>query len=66
MTECGNCGTRQGPFERVRFGARKLDRSLIVCAHGSLDKDGHGIGTLACLARRDANDRERWGGRGEG
>lgn len=62
MTTCGNCGTRQGPFERVRFGNRKTGMTLVLCAHGPLDDERiHGTGTLACLARRDAQDRARWG-----
>jgi len=64
MTICGNCGTRQGPFERIRFGTRKTGRVLVLCVHGKLNDDGHGMGTLACLARRDAQDRARWGSAG--
>jgi hypothetical protein len=61
MTSCGNCGTTQGPFERIRFGTHKTGGVIVVCVHGPLNDEGHGTGTLACLARRDRQDRARWG-----
>ena len=63
-TECGNCGSHQGPFERVRVGTRKSYRMIVTCAHGPLVEvkgDLHGAGTLACLARRAKIDIARWG-----
>ena len=66
-TVCGNCGSSQGPFERVHAGTHKSYRLIVVCAAGkpALDKEGqpsyHMAGTLACLARRDKQDAERWG-----
>jgi len=63
VTSCGNCGTAQGPFERVHVGNRKTGRKLVLCVHGPLDDEGHGKGTLACLARRDRQDAVRWGTR---
>jgi hypothetical protein len=66
MSVCGNCGTRRGPFERLHIGNRKTGTTLVLCIHGPLsgepgDSERHGLGTLACLARRDAQDRARWG-----
>jgi hypothetical protein len=62
--KCGNCGSAQGPFERVHIGNRKTGRTLVLCAHGEpveVKGDVHGAGTLACLARRARIDVVRWG-----
>lgn len=62
---CGNCGATTGPVERVVYGTRTRPLVLILCAHGPLDeKKEHGLGTVACLKRRDTQDTVRWGGRG--
>jgi hypothetical protein len=61
---CGNCGSAQGPFERVHIGNRKTGRVLILCSHGPMVEvkgELHGAGTLACLARRARIDIARWG-----
>jgi hypothetical protein len=60
---CGNCGSTQGPFDKTRIGVNKknLDPLVVTCAHGPLNEAGHGTGTLACLARRAAQDIKRWG-----
>jgi hypothetical protein len=66
MTICGNCGTKTGPFDRIRL-TRKSGPTIITCADGAQVKDGqgwpHGEGTLACLARRYKSDADRRGKR---
>ena len=62
-TVCGNCGSTQGPFDKTRIGVnnKNPDPWIVTCAHGPLDEQGHGKGTLACLDRRAKQDFERWG-----
>lgn len=63
-TVCGNCGSEQGPFDRLVVARKRHDPTpaIVTCAHGPIDQTGvHGLGTLACLARRRAQDIERWG-----
>ena len=58
---CGNCGSSQGPFQRIRVGTRRNHRVVTVCVNGPLDDQGRGLGTLACRDRRDKQDIARWG-----
>jgi hypothetical protein len=66
VTDCGNRGSIEGPFERLVFS--RVHRVLVLCVHGPVFEDArgdeHGQGTLDCLKCRAAQDRERWGGRG--
>jgi hypothetical protein len=47
QTQCGNCGTTQGPFERDNIGTRKNYVTTITCQN-----------TRKCLERRDAQDKK--------
>lgn len=65
-TVCGNCGSTQGPFDRLRIARLRHDEGFVIitCAHGPLDEKGiHGLGTLACLKRRAQQDFDLWGNR---
>lgn len=66
MTACGNCGSIQEPSGRLALS--RVNSVPVLCVHGPVFDDARGDeegqGTLDCLKRRAAQDRERWGGRG--